>query len=270
MIEPFHPTPDPDRSKRIVGDVIGLMKLNNNEATRSQVTRWLQLTLSKAQGMNRLPWWFARRLFACLAYPGQDVFDLQGQLDRTITLFCPNKLRLKPIGFILEKRAEGSLGTPAFYSLHGARIHLWPAPKEETLFVITYTLPITADIVPPEWESCLIDGVIGFYGKYFDRSGLLENPEEFAQRFMAGIKASRSEHFDSESYERYQDFEITKGGLTSFLAYAETSMADYDNAIIKPAYDSVFGDIQILSNKDDFQKNQRGIPIAQIKGKNQP
>ena len=270
MIEPNFPPPDPERGKRIVSDVIDLMKLQNNEATRSKVNRWLELTLGKAQRMNRLPWWFARRLFACIAYPGQDVFDLQGDIDKVIALFCEKKLKLKSIGFILECRAEGKLGKPLFYALHGGRIHLWPAPNDEVLLAITYAKPLTVEMVPVEWESCLIDGVIGFYGKYFDRSGLLENPDEFSQRFMAGIRASRSEHFDTESFDRHYETVITKPGLTSFQAYTEISMADYDNAIIAPSYNGKTGEIQILANKDEFKKNQRGISIAQIKGNRQP
>lgn len=266
MIEPNYPPSDPERGKRIVSDVIGLMKLQNDESTRSKVNRWLELTLDKAQRMNRLPWWFARRLFACIAYPGQDVFDLQGDIDKVIALFCPKKLKLKPIGFILERRADGKLGKPSFYALHGGRIHLWPAPQDEVLLAITFAKPLSVETVPPEWEGCLIDGVIGFYGKYFDRSGLLENPDEFSQRFMAGIKASRSEHFDTETYERHQENDITKSGLTSFRAYAEISMSDYENAIIKPAYSGSPAAVQILANQQNEKDNQRGTPFAQNPG----
>ena len=271
MIEPQFPPPDPERASRIIKDVIELMQLSNDEATRNKVNRWLELTLYKACGMNRLPWWFARRLFACKIYEGQDVFDLQEGIDKLIGLYCPEKLQLKPIGFIIEQRSEWAYtynhGNPDCYALYGGQIHLWPAPKEETLFIISYAQPVKIEQVPPEWEGCLLDGVIGFYGQYFDRSGLLKTPEDFTQRFIAGIKASRNEHFDTEAYHRYHHAEIRKGGLTSFLAYAETSMVDYENAIIKPAYSDAPGKVQILADKE--QDNQRGVPFAQIPGDQQ-
>ena len=270
MIDPGYPEPDPERGKRIVSDVITLMKLSNDESTRTKVARWLSFTLFKAQRLNRLPWWFARRLFACMVYEGQDVFDLQGNLDKIINLYAPKKLGMKPIGFILDHRAEHNyqfnLGEPAFYAIHGGRIHLWPAPEKETLLVITYCIPVTASIAPPEWEGCLVDGIIGFYGRHFDQSGMLENPGEFTQRFMAGIKASRTEHFDSEAFERQVHCDITHSGLTSFRAYAETNTPAPENAIIKPAYDGAPGQIQILADSELMKQNQRGTPIAQIPG----
>ena len=273
MIESGFPAPDPERAQRVVTDVIDLMKLTDNEATRTKVSRWLQFTLVKARQLSHRPWWFARRLFACMIYEGQDVFDLQGELDRIITLHCPRKLSLKPIGFITDHRAANDYqfnqGEPAFYALHAGRIHLWPAPEEETLLVITYCKPVTVEMVPAEWEACLVDGIIGFYGQHFDSSGLLDNPGDFTSRFTAGIKACRTEHYDSESFERPSHLNLTHAGLTSFRAYAETSMADYSDAIIKPAYDSSPGSIQILADINEIKQNQRGTPIAQMPGDQQ-
>ena len=276
IIEPQYPVPDPEREKRIVNDVISLMKLRDDEARRKMVTRWLAFTLTKAQRFNRLPWWFARRLFACMVYEGQDVFDLQGNLDRIISIHCPLKLTNKPISFIIEKRSishkydRSNLGEPIYYALHSGRIHLWPAPDDEIMLTVTYSKLLSPDIVPDEWESYLVDGVIGLYGRHFDSSGLLENANEFTARFWEGIKSSRSEHFDTQPFERKDRDSPNSQGMTVSQAYAETNSVDYENAILKPAYDGAPGKIQILANKDEIYKSQRGIPITQIPGDRQP
>ena len=276
IIEPQYPEPDPEREKRIVNDVISLMKLSNDEARRKMVTRWLEFTLTKAQRFNRLPWWFARRLFACMVYEGQDVFDLQGKLDRIIAVFCPLKLTIKPIGFIIEKRStshkyeRSNLGEPVYYALHSGRIHLWPVPDSAIMLAVTYSRQLSPDIVPVEWESFLLDGVIGLYGRHFDSSGLLENANEFTARFWEGLKASRNEHFDTESFERKDRDYPANQGMSVSQAYAEINSVDFENAILKPAYDGAPGEIQILANREKIQKNKRGTPIAQIPGDHQP
>lgn len=276
MIDPLYPPPDPEREGRIIADVINLMKLRNDEATQAIVRRWLQFTLVKAQRSSRLPYWFARRLFACLVYRGQDVFDLQGDLDRIIATFCPEKLTIRPIDYILEQRSNAysndrsNCGEPVYYALHSGRLHLWPAPEKPFMLCLTYSCPLTPDIVPSEWESFLVDGVIGLYGRHFDSSGLLEEASEFAARFWEGLKSSRSEHFDSETIERRNRAWPTDQGMTLSQAYGEISTAAFENAVLKPAYDSAPGMIQILGDKDEMPKNQRGTAITQIKGELQP
>ncbi len=281
MIEPIYPPPDPERESRIVKDVISLMKLQNDKASTDRVARWLFLTLIKAQVYTRLPWWFARRLFACMVYPGQDVFDLQGELDKIISAFCPVKLNIRPMDYIINQRSSAhthqrnDCGEPCYYAIHGGRLHLWPAPDEPMMLCVTYSLHLTPDIVPQEWESYLLDGVIGLYGRHFDSSGLLEKADEFVSRFYAGLKASRSEHYDSEAWERIDRANPTTRGMSASHAYGEVSSApiddqSFENAILKPAYNNAPGEIQILANKGSAQQNTRGTPITQIKGTHQP
>ncbi len=276
MIDPLYPVPDPEREDRMVSDVIQLMKLRDDDAIKAIVKRWLKFTLVKAQRFNRLPWWFARRYFACVVYEGQDVFDLQGELDRIIAVFCPEKLSIRPIDYIIEERANAyshhrsNCGDPVYYALHSGRLHLWPAPDKPMMLSVTYSRLLTAEIIPPEWEAYLVDGIIGLYGRHFDSSGLLEEADQFTPRFWEGIKSSRAEHFDSMAYERMDRSFAKTRHLSSSEAYAEISTTEFDDAILKPAYDEAPGMLQILADLDEMARNQRGVPFAQIKGERQP
>ena len=276
IIAPLYPAPDPGRRDRIVQDVIDLMKLRNDDIIKTKVRRWLEFTLTKAQRFNRLPWWFAGRLFACKVYEGQDVFDLQGQLDRFISLFCPGRLRAKSMDYILQQRAEADYyhqansGIPKYYALHGGRLHLWPAPDSEMMLCITYSIPLTTEIVPPEWEAYLVDGVIGLYGRHFDSSGLLEEASGFEAAFWDGIKTTRAVHFDTEPTNRRDDANPRKLADTLFGAYTETNFTDYKNAIIRPAYQAAAGQVQILANAGEETSNTRGTSLMQIGGNQQP
>ena len=276
IIEPLYPTPDDQRQDRIVQDVIDLMKLRNDDIIKAKVRRWLDFTLIKAQRFNRLPWWFARRLFGCKVYEGQDVFDLQGQLDRFISIFCPGRLRAKPMDYIIQQRAESDYyhqansGIPEYYALHGGRLHLWPAPDAEMMLCISYSILLTPAIVPPEWEAYLVDGIIGLYGRHFDSSGLLEEAAGFEAAFWEGIKATRAVHFDTEPTHRKDFANPRQQASTLFGAYTEVNSTDYDNAIIKPAYQAAAGQVQILADEGEEAANSRGTPIMQIGGDKQP
>lgn len=276
IIEPLYPPPDPTRRDRIVKDIIDLMKLRDDDIIKAKVRRWLTFVLVKAQRFNRLPWWFARRLFACKIYEGQDVFDLQGQLDRFISVFCPGRLKAKSMDYIIQRRAEAdyyqqaNAGIPDYYAIHGGRLHLWPAPDQEVMFCITYSIPLTADILPPEWESYLVDGVIGLYGRHFDSSGLLEEATGFEASFWEGIKSTRAIHFDSEPTERTDRSNPRQLADSLFGAYTEINSADFTNAIIKPAYQAGAGKVQILANDGEENLNTRGTPIMQSGGDKQP
>ncbi len=276
IIEPLYPAQDPTRKDRIVQDVIDLMKLRDDDLMKAKIRRWLSFTLTKAQRFNRLSWWFAKRLFACKVYEGQDVFDLQGQLDRLIAVFCPGKLRAKSMDTIIQRRAEADYyhqansGIPEYYAIHGGRLHLWPAPDSEFMFTLTYSIPLIPDIVPPEWETYLVDGIIGLYGRHFDSSGLLEDAAGFEAAFWEGIKSTRANHFDSEPVSRVDYADPRTIADTLFGAYTEVNSTDYSNAIIKPAYLAPAGQVQILADKGQEASNTRGTPMMQIGGDKQP
>ncbi len=277
METPF-PPPDPERGGRICQDVIDLMKIRDNEQNQHLVGRWLELTLAKAQRFNRLPWWFARRLFGCRIFAGQDMFDLTGDMDRIIAVYCLIKLRHISLGEIVERRNRAyyhsrvNQGEPRYYCFDGARLHLWPAPDKGMLLIIQYACPLEASIIPAEWETVLIDGMIGFYGRFFDSSGLInqESAQDFLPRFWEGIKATRSEHFDSTPFERNLDDRPRQQGDTLSTCWAECESGSIGPLSVTPSYRGEPGEIQIPADKGKEHLNQPGVPITQIPGNYDP
>ena len=277
MNSPF-PPPDPERGGRICQDVIDLMKIRDDEHNQHLVGRWLELTLEKAKRFNRRPWWFARRLFGCRIFSGQDMFDLTGDMDRMIAVFCLVKLKQIALGEILERRNRAyyhsrvNCGDPRYYNFDGARLHLWPAPDRDMLLVISYTCPLEAEIVPVEWETILLDGIIGLYGRFFDSTGLInkESGAEFQPRFWEGLKASRSEHFDSEVHERQLDAWPKQPGDTLYTMWAESQSGSVGQLSVTPSYRGEPGEIQIPADEGLEHLNQPGVPITQIPGNYNP
>ena len=277
MIEPDYPKPDPDRPKRIVTDVINLLKLNDNERNRAMAAAWLKHVLVKARQTSKLPWWFQRRLFCCLAYPGQDVFDLQGdKLEAILSVYCPMKLEQKPAGYIIEHRAASAMdnlancGEPACYAQHGGRLHLWPAPEQPYPLQITYTAPITPECIPSSWETIVIDGIIGLYGRHFDSSGLLEDAAAFVERFYAALKQDRDcNNLDVIKCDQDPALPAMAGDSIS-SAWLQINASAYEAEIIRPAYTDVAGAMQIRPNRDNTLMAQHGMPFVQIPGDRQP
>ncbi len=278
MIEPIYPPPDPERESRICTDVIDLMKMQKTEESNQKVARWLQLTLAKAQRFNRLPWWFAKRLLGCRIFAGQDMFDLTGAMDRIIAAYCLEKLKHIPLGTIIQRRNNADChqrinsGEPRYYCFDGGRLHLWPAPDKDMLFIISYACPLEAAIVPAEWETILLDGIIGLYARFFDSSALVnkENGQEFLPRFWEGLKATRSHHFDSETFERQLEGTPKQHRETLYTAWAESALGSVGALRITPTLRGTPGDIQIPADKGMEHKNKPGVPITQIPGNYDP
>ena len=277
MIDPQYPTPDTDRQERIISDVIGLLKIRDDEKNRKQVARWLHHTLVKAQKSSRLPWWFTRRVFSFVVYEGQDVFDLKKGIDAIISLHGEYKLLKKPLDTIMGYRSKAfasnsaSRGEPRIYAEYGGRLHVWPAPHKTMMLHLCFTVPMTASIVPDEWETFLVDGVIGLYAAHFDKSGMLGEPGEFANRFWAGLKDSRSNNHDIEMIERGAYYAASMTGDNLSTAMAQVNSGNYiDNpeTIVTPAAQGVPGNIQILG--DNPTDNTHGTAVAQIPGDEQP
>lgn len=279
MIAPDFPKVDKERKGRIISDVISLLKLVKTSEQEEIISRWCAHTLNKATKSSRLPWWFASRLFACKIYPGQDVFELQGnnKLDGIIGAYCSQKMIVKPISYILECRSssytgkKANRGEPVVYSQYGGRLHLWPAPDKEMPFIISYTVPITTEIIPDSWESILVDGIIGLYGRHFDKSGLLESASEFRDRFYLALKNERAIcSFDSHPIERHMSVSANSFGDSISNAWMEINSSSYENEIIKPSYSGRHGNMQIRPNLDVIEHSAHGQSFAQIPGDNQP
>ncbi|WP_448215299.1 hypothetical protein [Endozoicomonas sp. 2B-B] len=277
MIDPQYPRPDSDREARIVTDVIGLLKIRDDEDTQKKVKRWLHHTLVKAQKKPKKPWWFTKRLFSFVAYPGQDVFDLKGSIDSLISLHGEQKLVKATMNKILNYRSQAfnnsnaSRGKPRIYAEYGGRLHIWPAPDKQMMLNLCFTLPMTANTVPDEWETFLVDGVIGLYGAHFDKSGMVGEPREFANRFWESLESANSNNHDIELHERNTYYGASVPGENLSTALAEVNSGNYlDNqdTIVTPAYQGEPGQAQILS--DTGNGNTHGEPFVQIPGDEQP
>lgn len=278
MIESDFPPTDAKRGARICQDVMELMKIRQDEQNVHLVGRWLELTLAKAKQFNRLPWWFARRFYACRIFAGQDLFDLSGDMDRVIAVYCLKKLSHIALSEIIERRHTANCyhrvnrGEPAYYCFDGGRLHLWPAPEKDMLLAISYSCPLKAEIVPAEWETILVDGIIGFYGRFFDSTGLInkETGAEFLPRFWEGLKATRSSHFDTEVYERFLKELPKQQGDTIYSLWAESALGSVGSLSLTPSVRGAPGEIQIPADEGMEHLNQPHVPITQIPGNYDP
>ena len=257
---------------------MNLMKIRQDEKNIHLIGRWLELTLAKAQRFNRRPWWFAQRLYGCRIFAGQDMFDLTGDMDRIIAAYCLEKLKHIALGEIIERRHTANyhhrvcLGEPRYYCFDGGRLHLWPAPDTDMLLAIRYSCPLEAEIVPEEWETILLDGIIGFYGRFFDSTGLInkETGAEFLPRFWEGLKATRTQHFDTEIFERTLDAHPKQQGETLYALWAETAMGAVGTLSLTPSLRGAPGEIQIPADKGMEHLNKPRVPVTQIPGNYSP
>ena len=196
-----HPAPDHNREDQLVADVIDFAKMPDSEVTRARVKRWLGFVMTKC---NVRRWWFLENVVSTVLQPGQDVVDVKGDFDRAIGLYAPARLKRASLPQVLNARAHvndrelANSGPVKFWALEGSRrIHLFPAPSSRTTFTLHYLRPFAIPILLPEFESILFDGVVGFYGRHFDRSALIENPADFVNYFQSMLKKVRPSDFDT-------------------------------------------------------------------------
>jgi hypothetical protein len=208
-IQPF-PVTDFNREARIVQDLQDLMHAGGNAETERKIKRWIKLILQHARRGRR--WWFLENLASRELLIGNDVIDLTGHLDRVIAVFAAARLRKTTLAHITELRMTATRdslangGYPSHYAPEaGKRIHLWPAPHQTIPFAVLYTRPMDVAILPDEWESIIVDGVLGRYGRHFDRDALTQDPEEFERRYLIGLKDARKDTHDTELISRWDD-----------------------------------------------------------------
>ncbi len=74
-----------------------------------------------------------------------------------------------------------------------------------TPFACLYTRPMDLAIVPDFWETLVLDGVLGTYGRHFDRDALGAAPEEFERRYEAKLKRGNIDSWDIERAPLWED-----------------------------------------------------------------
>ena len=230
----MHPFPaqDATRLPRIVGDVCTLMH-DDTDSAIARVERWLIHVLNHANGYRS--WWFLQNMVTIPLLTGQDVIDLLGHVSTVSAVYCGRRLEYRALGEIAERRSLALLngwpngGIPHDYSLEaGRRMHLWPAPAEAVSITILYQRPMVVELVPDAWETLLLDGIIGMFGRHFDRDALTQDADQFEQRFYRGLNLYGREHDDVVISKRYDDAKWNCGTV------AASSFTDSATSVVVP------------------------------------
>lgn len=228
----------------MVDDIASLLHENPpSSETERKIKRWIQQVLLDAEERGR--WWFLEAVASRWLNVGDDVIDIKGHARYLSGVWAPNRLKWMPLASLLELRqnrlASGrpNTGVPQRYALEaGRRVHLWPAPASRTPFCVLYTRPMHLTLVPPNWEGIVLDGVLGKYGRHFDRAALTQDPADFETRYERRLSRSvvTTGHFDLEVIERYMAECATatgqslaaEGGATALLVPASVQGIEYD------------------------------------------
>lgn len=214
-----YPAADFEREGRIVDDLIELMHGPATEAHRARAKRWIWHVMNHAK--RGRAWWFLENMARRELSVGQDVIDLVGHFDRVKAVFAPKRLTQCALSDVIARREEHTKrywangGEPKVYALEaGRRLHLWPAPAGATPFAVLYLRPMMLPILPEEWETILLDGVIGRYGRHFDRDALIEDPASFERRYLRAVREAASDSHDVVMHDRW-GLPMPDGGLVA-------------------------------------------------------
>jgi hypothetical protein len=74
-----------------------------------------------------------------------------------------------------------------------------------TPFAALYTRLMDLAIVPDFWETLIVNGVLGTYGRHFDRDALAADPEEYERRYEAQLRRGNGDSWDIETAPRYEE-----------------------------------------------------------------
>ena len=72
-----------------------------------------------------------------------------------------------------------------------------------TPFALLYTRPMDLAIVPEFWETLVLNGVLGTFGRHFDRDSLADDPEEFERRYEQQLLRGNGDSWDIERLRRW-------------------------------------------------------------------
>lgn len=99
--------------------------------------------------------------------------------------------------------ANAQLGTAIDLTSAGAGTHTLRYGL--TPFAVLYTRPMDLAIVPAFWKTVVVNGVLGTFGRHFDRDQLGSDPEEFERRYEAQLKRAGTDSWDIERSRRFEE-----------------------------------------------------------------
>lgn len=209
---PPYPLTDHAREDRVIQDIADLLHESTPSAeTTRKVKRWIGHVLADAG--NRRRWWFLEGLSRTSLSAGGDIIDLRGQLNRIASVYCPRALHKIPLDVLLRQRMvtqrdlRNNGGYPTHYALEaGHRVHLWPAPKEDTPFAVIFTRPLSLARCPSLWEGIVLNGVLGRFGRHFDRDALTQDASEFERRYERDLQRAAIDSHDIDTHSRWGEF----------------------------------------------------------------
>jgi len=242
-MQPF-PAPDYERLGRVIADFAALMRFDTNDDNTAMTTRWISHVLNRARLANPR-WWFLENLASTTLAAGVDLVDLQGALVDVCAVWAPLRLEQRSLSWIVDRRqyaaryGRSNAGWPEHYALEaGRRLHLWPVPHQAMPFVVQYQRPIDIAIVPDAWESVLLDGLVGLYGRHWDRDALTSRPADFEKRFYAGLRRLTLDGLDQAvSVQRWVD--------TTVASVTAGSASDTATGYVVPASLTGIGAISV-------------------------
>lgn len=241
-----YPTPDYQRAARVRADIAALLHQDPEDAvTAALLDRWVGFVLADAE---KLSWWFLNRADTIGLTEGQDLIDLSGHLSRLQGLFAAARLAHVPLARVLEARGAAAAANtsnaapyPGYYALEGGRrVHLWPAPSADVTLTILYQRPMDIALVPDAFEPVLVNGVLGRYGRHWDRDALSQDPAEFERRYRRDLALLYADGAQDAIVINTQEL----GGARATLA-TPGSMSDTAVAHVVPASLSGIGAVSV-------------------------
>lgn len=120
-------------------------------------------------------------------------------IDTTYYLIRVDATTLKLATSLVNAQAGTAIDlTSAGTGTHTLRYGLTP-------FALLYTRPMDLAIVPDFFETVTVNGVLGTFGRHFDRDQLGSDPENFETRYERQLLRGNSDSWDIEKLRRYEE-----------------------------------------------------------------
>lgn len=101
-----------------------------------------------------------------------------------------------------------------------------------TPFALLYTRPMDLAIVPDFWETIVLNGVLGTFGRHFDRDQLAAAPENFESRYEQQLRRGNTDTWDIERARRWEAnrdlADLQDGALEA--SETQTALSEADGA----------------------------------------